>query len=336
MRLKDFYYELPEERIAQYPLRRREHARLLIIDRRQKSISHSTFSKIGQYLPEESQLVLNNSKVIPARLLGQKETTGARIEIFLLRPLGDGNSYGVLMRPLRRLQVGDNIIFNGHGLKATVIDTDKPKVTFNIKDIVKKLDQLGHMPLPPYIKRSDTPQDRKYYQTVYAQKSGSVASPTAGLHFTKRILKSLVTKGHQLSTVTLHINYATFKPVEEEDITKHKMHVEQYSVTQKTYQALQKAKAKGKKIIAVGTTSCRVLETVAATGRREGDTDLFITPGYDFRMTDALITNFHQPHSTLLMLVCALGGYDLVMKAYHEAIKKKYRFFSYGDAMLIV
>jgi len=336
MKLNDFQYHLPEELIAQHPLHRRDQARLMVVDRARQMISHDVFANIARYLPEQSCLVLNDSKVVPARLLGKREGTGGRVEIFLLKKLADGYSYETLLKPLRRLKVDEKIIFNGGSLVATIKDKEKRIICFNRKNITAQLEKIGHIPLPPYIKRLDRVEDRKYYQTVYAQRSGSVASPTAGLHFTNRLLNSIQKKGHAVERVTLHINYATFKPVEVEDITQHKMHVEEYLVAQKTMNALRQVRARGRKVVAVGTTSCRVLESVAAGRPLKGCTDIFMYPGYRFGMIDVLITNFHLPASTLLMLVYAFGGIDLMRRAYAEAIQKKYRFFSYGDAMIIV
>ena len=336
MKLQDFNYDLPEHLIAQHPLHRRDQARLMVVDRKKKRIVHDRFANVRKYLPERSCMVLNDSKVVPARLLGKRERSGGKVEVFLLKRLSDGYSYQTLLCPLRRLKNEDRLIFNGGTLVAQVKDREKRIVRFNKKNISGDLEKIGHMPLPPYIKRPDRAADRKYYQTVYAQKSGSVAAPTAGLHFTNRLLKGIEKEGHTVLKVTLHINYATFKPVEEKDITKHKMHVEDYSVTKKALGAIQKAKADGRKVVAVGTTSCRVLESVATGRGLKGSTDIFMYPGYHFRMADCLLTNFHLPFSTLLMLVYAFGTKDLMARAYKEAVKKKYRFFSYGDAMLII
>ena len=335
MTLEDFDYHLPEALIAQYPLRRREQARLMVVDRKKKTIVHSRFSNIQAYLPERSCLVLNDSKVIHARLLG-KRVSGGEVEIFLLKKLADGCSYETLLRPLRRLKAHEQIVLDGGKLVATIADREKKIVRFNKKNIGRQLEKIGHIPLPPYIKRPDRAEDRKYYQTVYAKNAGSVASPTAGLHFTPGILKRLRKSGHRIEKVTLHINYATFKPVEENDITRHRMHAEDYAVAPRVFQAIKKAKANGQKIVAVGTTSCRVLESIAASGQLKGSTDIFIYPGVPFRMVDGLLTNFHLPLSTLLMLVYAFGTKELMARAYAEAIKEKYRFFSYGDAMLIL
>lgn len=335
MKLQDFAYELPEAMIAQHPVHPRDKSRLMVVDRREGSIRHDVFSNIGRYLPPKSIFVINDSKVVPARLLTRRET-GGEVEIFLLKKLPDGYSYEVMMRPLRRIKPGEKIPLNGKGFHVQVVDKENRIVRFNKKNITSDLNRLGHVPLPPYIKRSDVTSDRKNYQTVYARRAGSVAAPTAGLHFTARLLTRLKTQGHRFEKVTLHINYATFKPVEAEDIRSHKMHQESYSVSPKGWQRIKTARRQGQKIIAVGTTSCRVLETAAATGAGEGETEIFIYPGYQFRMTDILLTNFHLPQSTLLMLVSAFGGMDLIKKAYREAIEQKYRFYSYGDAMVII
>ncbi|MBN1870325.1 MAG: tRNA preQ1(34) S-adenosylmethionine ribosyltransferase-isomerase QueA [Candidatus Omnitrophica bacterium] len=341
MKLEEFNYILPEHLIAQYPLRRRDQARLMVVDRKKGSIIHERFSRIRKYLPQRSCIILNDSKVIPARLLGRRQRGGGRVEVFLLKRLSDGYSYKTLLRPLRRLKDHDRLVFKGGDLIAKVEDWRNRIVRFNKRNISKQLERIGHVPLPPYIKRPDCSFDRKYYQTVYAQKPGSVASPTAGLHFTNRLLKCLQGDGHTLEKVTLHINYATFKPVEERDIAKHKMYFEDYALTKKTWGHIKRAKEEGRKVVAVGTTSCRVLETIAkkeAVGiaALRGGTDIFIYPGFQFRMVDILLTNFHLPLSTLLMLVYAFGSKDLMTSAYREAVKEKYRFFSYGDAMLIL
>jgi S-adenosylmethionine:tRNA ribosyltransferase-isomerase len=334
MQLKDFHFHLPPELIAQHPLHRRDHARLMIINITNGIIQHDIFGNIGKYLPEQSCLVVNNSKVIRARLLTRRKS-GAEVEIFLLRSIDNEYSYEVMMRPLRRLKLGEKFSFCNGELIAEIISKDNPVVRFNRKDVETFLERTGHIPLPPYINRKDTAEDKKYYQTVYAQHYGSVAAPTAGLHFTERLLNKLKNAGHSREDVTLHINYGTFKPVEEEDITKHKIHTESYFVEKAAWERIKEAKEDHRRIVAVGTTACRVLETIAGSGKLSGDTDIFIYPGYKFRITDALITNFHLPCSTLLMLVSALAGRELIMKAYKEAVKAEYRFFSYGDAMLI-
>ncbi|HLF18060.1 MAG TPA: tRNA preQ1(34) S-adenosylmethionine ribosyltransferase-isomerase QueA [Candidatus Omnitrophota bacterium] len=350
MKREDFGYALPPDLIAQFPLKKREDAKLLVIDRATRQITHDVFANIGRYLPPASCLVVNDSKVIPARLFGKRET-GGQVEIFLLKRLADGYTYETLIKPLKKLQVNEPIYFNGGSLIAQIKDKENRLVRFNKKIIKPFLRKFGHMPLPPYIRRPDQASDRTDYQTVYAKKDGSVASPTAGLHFTKGLLAQLKRQGHTVLNVTLHVNYGTFKPVEEEDITRHRMHHEEYEVSKKSYESIQQAKTQGHPVIAVGTTACRVLETVAGdcserseqhsnakhlTCPLQGNTNLFIYPGYSFKMVDCLITNFHFPYSTLLMLVSAFAGHDLIMKVYREAIEKKYRFYSYGDGMLII
>lgn len=332
--LESYSYRLPVELIAQRPLERRDHARLMILDRARGTIRHDTFNHLNHYLPKSCLFVVNNSRVIPARLLG-KRATGAAVEIFLLNPLEDGYSFEVLLRPLKKIREGETIDF-GHTISTVLTNKDKRIVRFNKKNIVRYLQDIGHMPLPPYIKRPDTIRDREDYQTVYAKKPGSVASPTAGLHFTDDLMTELKKQGHQFLELTLHINYGTFKPVECADIRSHVMHTEYYSLKPAGYKNILRSKEQSRPLVAVGTTGCRVLETVAQSGILQGHSDIFIYPGYKFQMTDVLITNFHLPYSTLLMLVCAFGGYDLVMKAYHEAIQRRYRFYSYGDAMLIL
>ncbi len=336
MKLADFDYNLHESLIAQYPLKKRDQARLMVIDRKTKQIFHDCFSRISEYLPEKSVLVLNDSKVIPARLFGTKEQGGRKVEVFLLKKLSDGYSYEALIKPLRKIKDGEKIYFFEKSLYAVLQDRQKMIVRFNRKDIMQYLSKIGHVPLPPYIKRMDKKSDRKDYQTVYAKKEGSVAAPTAGLHFTKSVLNGLKRAKHKIKKTTLHVNYGTFRPVEEEDIVSHKMHKEDYSMTKKTWNTLEKEKRNNKKIVAVGTTSCRVLETIAKKKELKGASDLFIYPGFKFRVVDALLTNFHLPKSTLLMLVCGFATRDLVMKAYRIAIEKKYRFYSYGDCMLIL
>lgn len=336
MQLKEFDYHLPPELIAQHPLPQRDQARLLILNRQTRKIRHDIFANIGLYLPPESLLVLNDSKVIPARLFGHREKSEGKIEVFVLKCVSEkDNIFEVLLRPLKRLQVGEKIRLEG-GLIAELMDKEKRLVRFNKSNVFKLLDKIGHMPLPPYITRSDEANDRKLYQTVFAKHFGSVASPTAGLHFTKPLLTQLQKAGHAVKKVTLHINYGTFKPVEEADITRHKMHAEEYQVTSAVWREIEKARKRKESVVAVGTTSCRVLESVAQTRNLKGSTDIFIYPGYKFKTIDALITNFHLPFSTLLMLVSAFGGGELIKQAYEEAIQKKYRFFSYGDGMLIV
>ncbi len=336
MKLQNFNFDLPQKFIAQYPLKNRDGAKLMIIERASGRIRHDVFANIGKYLPAQSALVINDSKVIPARLFGKREETGGKVEIFLLNRLSDGYSFQAMIRPLKKLKIDEKIIFNGGSFYAQLSDAENKIVRFSRKDVLKHLDSFGHVPLPPYIKRPDEPLDREFYQTVYAKNLGSVASPTAGLHFTKPLLASFKKNGHTIDRLTLHVNFATFKPVREEDITMHAMHSESYQVSQKTWAALRAAQSKKRKIVAVGTTSCRVLEAVSKNNVFKGETNIFIYPGYTFQMTDALVTNFHLPFSTLLILVCAFASRDLIMRAYKEAIKEKYRFYSYGDGMLIL
>jgi S-adenosylmethionine:tRNA ribosyltransferase-isomerase len=333
MKLSDFDYALPEGLIAQYPSQKRDEARLLVIDRRHGRISHDIFRHVGKYVPSPSLWIVNNSKVIYARLLGQKAVSGGQVEVFLLKHL-EGRRFEAMLRPLKKIREGEILLFPG-GVKAKLVDRQARIVEFDREDVLKVLEKVGHIPLPPYIKRPDEDSDRVNYQTVYAKRSGSVAAPTAGLHFTKPLMASLKKEGHSFAEVTLHVNYGTFKPVEEEDITRHPMHHEHYGIPGLAQKKLSQARAKGQKVVAVGTTSCRTLEAFARTGKPEDDTNLFLYPGADFRMTDMLVTNFHLPRSTLLMLVSAFAGLDLVQRAYAEAIKEKYRFYSYGDVMLI-
>lgn len=333
--LDAYGYELPKELIAQHPLAERDHARLMVIDRGTGMIRHDIFKNVGQYLPKQSMMVINNSKVIPARLLGRKERTQGAVEVFLLKSLPDGHSFEALLKPLKKINEGDVLIFEG-GLRAVLADKEKRIVRFDVANAIERLQQSGHMPLPPYIQRSDTAADKVDYQTVYAQAPGSVAAPTAGLHFTVPLMDRLKAQGHAFNELTLHINYGTFKPVETPDIREHPMHAEWYALDPQVHDHLAQAKSQGRPVVAVGTTSCRVLEAVGQTQCLAGETRMFIYPGYTFTMVDALITNFHLPQSTLLMLVCAFGGYDLIMKAYAEAVKERYRFYSYGDAMIII
>lgn len=335
MKLSDFDYILPEELIAQEPLKQRDRARLLVVDRKKKAISHDIFANLEKHLPRNSILVVNNSKVIPARLLGKKIRSGGNVEIFLLDKL-DSHSYRVMMRPMRKIKDGDKVVFEGSDVVATIVNKDDRIVKFNKAHVMQHLKNIGHIPLPPYIKRQDTADDHEYYQTVYARHAGSVAAPTAGLHFTRDLMGRIKRAGHDVLQAMLHVNYATFKPVETENIIDHQMHHEEYSVSQKTFDAISEAKKKNRKIVAVGTTSCRTLEAVTRTRKLHGQTDLFLYPGCSFKMVDALITNFHLPRSSLLMLVYAFGGTALMKKAYQEAIKKKYRFYSYGDGMIII
>lgn len=334
MNLQDFDYQLPAKLIAQHPAARRDDARLMVIDRETQRIEHDIFQNIAKYLPAKSMIVVNDSKVVPARLLGKRQKSGGQVEVFLLRRV-DSHHYEALLKPLKKIKVEEPLEFSD-GVIGFLEDRDRRIVRFNVADLEGRLSRIGHIPLPPYIEREDTAQDHQEYQTVYARHPGSVASPTAGLHFSRALLVSLKKVGHSFAPITLHINYGTFKPVECEDITEHPMHWEEYRVTPAVFARMSRAKEQGRKIVAVGTSSCRVLETVAKGGKLADSTNMFIYPGFSFRMVDVLITNFHLPKSTLLMLVSAFGGIDLIKKAYQEAIRNKYRFYSYGDAMVII
>ncbi|MCK4552547.1 MAG: tRNA preQ1(34) S-adenosylmethionine ribosyltransferase-isomerase QueA [Tenericutes bacterium] len=340
MKTKDFDYILPKELIAQTPLEVRSDSRLLILNRLNKELKHDTFFNIENYLKKGDVLVLNNTKVIPARLFGEKKETKANIEILLLNQFGL-DSWEALAKPAKRVKLGTVLVF-GSGLlelECTEVFDDgirhfKLKYEGELEDI---LDQLGEMPLPPYIHEKLENQSR--YQTVYSKITGSAASPTAGLHFTKGLLKKLGDKGVIIEYVTLHVGLGTFRPVMVDDVLNHKMHSEFYQISKETANTLNKAKAEGRDIIAVGTTSVRTLETVinhyGSFREASGFTEIFIYPGYQFKAIDTLITNFHLPKSTLLMLVSAFASKEIIMNAYNEAVKEKYRFFSFGDSMII-
>ncbi|MBO6232749.1 MAG: tRNA preQ1(34) S-adenosylmethionine ribosyltransferase-isomerase QueA [Clostridia bacterium] len=339
MNVKDFYYELPEELIAQTPIEKRDESRLMVLNRKEQTIEHKTFKDIIDYLKPGDVLVRNNTKVIPARLYGKKET-GANVEFLLLNNI-EGDIWESIVRPGNKLHIGTKVIFGDGLLEAEVLDimeggTRKVKFTYNgiFNEI---LDKIGLMPLPPYIHEELKQRDR--YQTVYAKYNGSAAAPTAGLHFTPELFEKLKAKGIEIANVTLHVGIGTFRPVKVEKVEEHHMHSEHFYIKQEDVEIINKAKQEGRRVIAVGTTSCRVLETVADENgfvkATEGDTQIFIYPGYKFKILDGLITNFHLPESTLLMLVSSLAGRDYIMKAYNEAVKEKYRFFSFGDAMFI-
>ena len=339
MKKSDFYFELPEELIAQTPLERRDTSRLLLLDHKTGEITHKHFYDLPDYLNPGDCLVLNDSRVLPARLLGNRLTGGA-VEVVLLRDLG-GGKWECLTRPGRKTKPGTELTFGGGLLTATVTDAldDGNKVLrFDYDGIfLEILDQLGKMPLPPYIKAEL--QDRERYQTVYSREIGSAAAPTAGLHFTEELLDRIRYKGVKVCFVTLHVGLGTFRPVKEEDILDHVMHSEYCIIPEETARTINETKASGGRVIAVGTTSCRTLEsftepdgTVLAKG---GWTEIFIYPGYTFKCIDALVTNFHLPESTLIMLVSALAGREHILHAYATAVKERYRFFSFGDAMFI-
>ena len=339
MKVTEFDYDLPEELIAQVPIKKRDESRLMVLDRKNKTIEHKKFKDIIEYLEPGDVLVRNNTKVIPARLYGNKET-GAKVEFLLLNNI-EGDIWECIVRPGNKLHIGAKVIFGDGLLKSEILDTMEGgtrKVKFSYEGIFNEiLDKIGLMPLPPYIHESLKDNDR--YQTVYAKYEGSAAAPTAGLHFTDDLLKKLEEKGVIIANVTLHVGIGTFRPVKEENVEEHKMHTEHFYIKKEDAEKINNAKTKGKRVIAVGTTSCRVLETIADENgmvkETEGDTGIYIYPGYKFKCLDGLITNFHLPQSTLLMLVSALAGKEYIMEAYKEAVKEKYRFFSFGDAMFI-
>ena len=339
MKVSEFNYDLPEELIAQHPIEKRDESRLMVLNRKNQTIEHRKFKDIIEYLEPGDCLVRNNTKVIPARLYGKKET-GANVEFLLLNQI-QGDIWEVIVRPGNKLHIGAKVFFGQGILEAEILDVmpgGTRKVQFSYQGIFNEiLDQIGLMPLPPYIHEELKEKDR--YQTVYAKYEGSAAAPTAGLHFTPELLKSIEKKGIEIANVTLHVGIGTFRPVKEETVENHHMHSEHYYIKKEDVDKINQAKQNGKRVIAVGTTSCRVLETIADEKGRvketEGDTQIFIYPGYHFKILDGLITNFHLPQSTLLMLVSALAGKEYIMKAYEEAVKEKYRFFSFGDAMFI-
>ena len=340
MKTSDFYFDLPEELIAQDPLEERSASRLLVLNKETGETEHKIFRDIVNLINPGDCLVLNNTRVIPARLLGVKEDTGAHVEVFLLKKLTK-DTWETLVKPGKKLKPGARVIFGDGLLKATILDTMEEgarKVLFEYDGIFEEvLDKLGEMPLPPYI--THKLKDRDRYQTVYARYDGSAAAPTAGLHFTNELLAELEAKGVRIAYVTLHVGLGTFRPVKVDDVTNHHMHSEHYVVTEEAADIINSTKANGGRVICVGTTSCRTIESASDdTGKvipGESDTQIFIYPGYSFKVLDALITNFHLPESTLVMLVSALAGKDNIMKAYREAIDLKYRFFSFGDAMFI-
>ena len=341
MNVNDFDYVLPEELIAQTPLVKRDSSKLLMMDKNTGEVKHEVFSNIIDYLEKGDVLVLNDTKVIPARLIGVKEETGAVIELLLLKELGE-DTWECLSKPAKRLKVGTIVSFGDGKLKAQVIEKRDEGITI-VKLLYKGilmeiLDSLGTMPLPPYI--HEKLEDQGRYQTVYAKYSGSAAAPTAGLHFTPELLKNIEDKGVIVTYVTLHVGLGTFRPVEVDNILEHKMHTEYYIMSEETANILNKAKDEGRRIIAVGTTSTRTLETIAGNNNGRfipcsGDTSIFIYPGYEFKGINCLITNFHLPKSTLVMLVSALSSRENILNAYQNAIDNRYRFFSFGDSMFI-
>ncbi|CDE68622.1 s-adenosylmethionine:tRNA ribosyltransferase-isomerase [Clostridium sp. CAG:277] len=340
MKTADFDYELPQELIAQDPLEQRDSSRLLILDKKTGERTHRIFHDIIDYLHEGDCLVINNTKVIPARLIGEREGTGGKVEVLLLKRKTD-NVWETLVKPGKKARPGIRLSFGGgllHAEVQEVVDEGNRLIRFEYEGIFEEiLDQLGQMPLPPYI--THQLKDKNRYQTVYAKYEGSAAAPTAGLHFTEELLQKIQEKGVKIARVTLHVGLGTFRPVKVDDVTQHHMHTEFYHVSQEAADIINETKKQGGRVICVGTTSCRTIES-AADGQgvvqaTEGDTDIFIYPGYQFKVLDCLITNFHLPESTLLMLVSALAGKENIMAAYKEAVEMKYRFFSFGDAMFI-
>ena len=355
MKISDFDYYLPEELIAQKPADRRECSRLLVVHRDTGKIEHRHFYDIIDYLKAGDCLVLNNSKVLPARLYGVNEKTGAKVDFLLIKRI-EGDTWETMVRPGRKLKPGDIVVFSQEPLlKATIKDfgTDGTRIVdFEYDGVfMERLEEIGSMPLPPYIERSSDSEDRDRYQTVYCREEGSVAAPTAGLHFTEELLKKAEDKGVELVYVTLHVGIGTFRPVKCENIEDHTMHFEEYSISEESAEVINRAKREGRRIISVGTTSTRTVESAAyfdadaqtADGKAgcwqvrsgEGSTGIFIYPGYEFKIIESLITNFHLPKSTLLMLISALYDREKILAVYDEAVKQKYRFFSYGDAMFI-
>ena len=337
----DFYYNLPEELIAQEPIEPRDASRLLVMDKQTGALTDGTFRDIKSLLKPGDCLILNDSRVLPARLLGERMGTGAHVELLLLTPRGN-DVWEVLAGPGRRAKPGNVIAFGGGILKAKILEVlegGNRLVKFEYKgNFYEVLEQIGQMPLPPYIKKRL--EDGERYQTVYSRELGSAAAPTAGLHFTPELLDEVRQMGVEVAFVTLHVGLGTFRPVKEDEVENHKMHSEHYALSQETADVINRTRQRGGRVIAVGTTSCRTLESVGLTDGRvepaDGWTEIFIYPGYEFQVLDGLITNFHLPESTLIMLVSALAGYDHTMHAYEHAVEEKYRFFSFGDAMAIL
>ncbi len=349
MKLSHFNFELPEGLLSEYPTENRDECRLMVVDKKTGNVEHKQFKDIIDYFDDGDVMALNNTKVFPARLFGNKEKTGAKIEVFLLRELSkEQRLWDVLVDPARKIRIGNKLYF-GHdeSLVAEVIDNTTSRgrtLRFlyddSYENFRKKLKEFGETPLPKYIKRATEPEDKERYQTIYAKHEGAVAAPTAGLHFSRHLLKRLEIKGIDFAEVTLHVGLGTFNPVEVEDLSKHKMASEEFIVTEAAAEKVNKAKKNKRKICAVGTTAMRVLETSVSSDNLlnpyEGWTNKFIFPPYDFKIANCMITNFHTPRSTLLMMAAAFAGYDLIKEVYKEAIKEKYRFYSYGDAMLII
>lgn len=348
MKITDFDYNLPEELIAQKPADKRDSSRLLVVHRDSGKIEHKHFYDIINYLNPGDLMVLNNSKVLPARLFGEKEGTGAKVEFLLIKRI-EGDRWETMVRPGRRLKPGDSVMFcQSPLLRADIVDygADGTRIVeFEYEGIfMERLEEVGSMPLPPYIERSSEEDDKDRYQTVYCKDEGSVAAPTAGLHFTEELLAKAQEKGVELAYVTLHVGIGTFRPVKVERVEDHSMHFEEYHISEESARAINRAKAEGRRIISVGTTSTRTVESAAYYDEERGcmqvkagsgSTGIFIYPGYEFKIIDSLITNFHLPKSTLLMLISALYDREKILDVYEEAIRERYRFFSYGDAMFI-
>lgn len=348
MKLSEFSYDLPEELIAQYPAVPRDNCRLMVVHRKTQKIEHRKFTDILEYFGEGDVMIMNDTKVFPARLIGNKEKTGASIEVFLLRELNAKQKlWDVLVEPARKIRVGNKLFFGDSDLVAEVVDNTTSRgrtVRFlfdgDTNDLLNVIHRLGKTPIPPYIRREVEPQDKDDYQTVFAKHLGAVAAPTAGLHFTRELLKRLELQGVEQSYITLHIGIGTFSPVEVEDLSKHRMDSEYYVISDKTTELVNEAKRNGKQVLVVGTSTMRAVESSVSAARflnpSQNWTDKFIYPPYDFSIASALLTNFHRPKSTLMMMISAYMDYDFMMHCYKEAVKEKYRFFSYGDAMLIL
>jgi len=342
-RLSEFELEIPEKLIAAHPSDRRDGCKLMVLDTKEETITHRKFSNIVDYFNKGDILVVNNTKVYPARLYATKDRSSSKVEVFLLRELSS-DLWEAMVKPARKVRIGNKLIF-GDGIECDVIDNTISggrvlRFEHNTENLHKFIEKNGLSPLPPYIKRDPIPSDKKNYQTVYATERGSVAAPTAGIHFSNALLKKIKAKGVKIANVTLHIGLGTFKPIMVEDLTRHQMDSEYFNVPLETATMINEAREKKKNIITVGTSTVRALETVVVAGfqvtAKQGWTDKFIYPPYEFKMCDTLITNFHQPQSTLMMMVSAFSNKDLVMRAYKEAIAKKYRFYSYGDAMICI
>tara|TARA_B100001142_G_scaffold311490_1_gene345959 strand:+ start:2553 stop:3611 length:1059 start_codon:yes stop_codon:yes gene_type:complete len=342
-RLSEFDLEVPDKLIAKHPSKKRDECKLMVLNRKDKSIEHKKFKDVASYFKKGEVLVLNNTQVYPARLYAKKDKSDAQVEVFLLRELAN-NLWEAMVKPARKVRIGNKLILS-KDISCDVIDNTVSggrvlRFDYNEKELYNFIDNNGHCPLPPYIDRKPIESDKDNYQTVYATERGSVAAPTAGIHFTKPLINKIEKAGVKVATVTLHIGLGTFKPILVEDLTRHNMDSEYYSVPPSTATIINDAKSKRKKITVVGTSAIRTLETVVVSGfqitAKKGWTDKFIYPPYKFKMADKLITNFHQPQSTLMMLVSAFADKEFIMDAYSEAIKKKYRFYSYGDSMMII